>query len=62
MREDYGKGAIIDKGKATLVVKTEDCLTFEFSGKTLRGHWILRAVPGKKISWVFQRLTDSVKA
>jgi hypothetical protein len=62
MREDCGKNAIIDKGKATLVVKKGDSLPFEFLGKKLRGHWILRAVPGKKISWVFQRLTDSAKA
>jgi len=62
MKRDYGKGAMIDAGKAVLMTKTEGSLTFEFSGKKLRGRWIFRAVPGKKISWIFQRLTDSAKA
>jgi hypothetical protein len=62
MKEDYGKDAIIDKGKATLVAKKKGSLTFKFSGKKLTGRWVLKAVPGKKISWVFQRLTESAKA
>jgi len=52
---EYKERPIIEKGEAVLISERKDSLTFRFSGRRLSGHWVFKAVPGKKISWVFKR-------